>query len=186
MRTLLSMLLVSLGVGCSDDPVSYSAPVGINLKAKSSDSVAGTISEEKGINTESANPYGAFVADARAKLGMDPGEIDVDRVELLLGSSSSGVVSLGEVFDGTVEILFKMNDTDNSYVVAAGAISSATTSGPISLDVSFAERDVSAIDHSKLLSGSFKVVARGPTKAGFSTKNAEAELQVTLTFEAFE
>lgn len=49
---------------CSDDPVSYSAPVGINLKAKSGDVSGTAISEAKSITTETANPYGAFVGDA--------------------------------------------------------------------------------------------------------------------------
>lgn len=189
MRTIqLALILLTplLWTGCADDPVSYSAPIGINMKAKSADSTGGVVSNEKGITTESANPYGAFVAEARRELGRDPGELIVEKAELYLGATSSGVTRLGEVFTGTVEVVFKMNDTDNSYPVATGAISATTTSGPVPLDADFSSDDVSAVDFEKLLGGSFKVIMRGPATAGFSTKGAEAELQVTLTFSAFE
>jgi hypothetical protein len=184
--SLLPFLLVLLSAGCSDEPVSYSEPVGINLKVKSSETTTGTVANEKGINTESSNPYGAFVANARRQLGADPAEIDVARVEILLGASSTGVVTLGEVFDGTVDVLFKMNDTDNSYPVASGTVTTATTSGPIPLATVFDAGEVSSIDHEKMTGGSFKVVARGATAATFATKGAEAELQITLTFSAYE
>lgn len=178
---------LALGAGaCGDDPVSYSAPVGINLKAKSSDTENGVVSDEKGINTESGNPYGAFISDARGKLGRDPALIDVDRVELLLGAGSTGVARLGEVFTGTVDLLFQMNDTDNSYPVASVAIAAGTAAGPVAFDASFAEEDVPDADYVKLLSGSFKVIARGPAAASFVTKGADADLQVTLTFAAYE
>ena len=38
----------------------------------------------------------------------------------------------------------------------------------------------------KLLGGSFKVVLNAPAATDFSTKGAEAELQLTFTFSAFE
>ena len=56
---LISVVSVVSVVACSSDPVSYSAPVGINLKAKAGDAAAGAITESKGITTESGNPYGA-------------------------------------------------------------------------------------------------------------------------------
>jgi len=119
----LYLTLGSLALaGCGDDPVSYSAPVGINLKAKSANSTNGVVTDEKGINTESGNPFGAFVTDARRELGRDPGYIDVDEVTVLLGAGSTGVTRLGEVFTGNVEVLFQMNDTNNTYPVASGTI----------------------------------------------------------------
>lgn len=178
--------LVFCAGACGDDPVSYSAPVGINLKAKSADTANGVVADEKSINTESGNPYGAFVTDARRELGRDPGVIDVDRVELFLGAGSTGVAALGEVFAGTVDLLFQMNDTNNSYPVAAGTISATTTGGPVAFDASFAAEDIPDADYVKLLAGSFKVIARGPAAPTFSTKGAEVDLQVTLTFAAFE
>jgi hypothetical protein len=179
----LSLLFL---IACGDDPVSYSAPVGINMKAKSSDTANGVVSNEKGINTESGNPYGAFVTDAQNKIGRAPAEIDVDRVDLFLGAASTGVTALGQVFGGTVEIVFQMNDTNNSYPVATGTIDAATTSGPVTLDASFAAGEIPDADFAKMLGGSFKVITRGPAAVGFATKGAEAELQVTLTFAAYE
>ena len=40
--------------------------------------------------------------------------------------------------------------------------------------------------HSRALTGSFKVVARGPSAPGFETKGADADIQITFTFAAFE
>lgn len=174
-------------VACGDDPVSYSAPVGINLKAKSSDTVNGVVTDEKGITTESSNPYGAFVADARAALGgADPSEIEVDSVEVLLGANSTGVTTLGEIFDGELAVLFQMNDTDNSFPVAAATITAETAGGPIPLTVSFDSDTLGEADWTKLLGGNFKVISRGPAAADFQNKGADADLQVTFRFTAFE
>lgn len=192
MNTRLIYLSLGLTLGsltlaaCGDDPVSYSAPVGINLKAKSSDTVNNVVSDEKGITTESGNPYGAFTSDARRELGRDPGSIDVEEVTILLGAGSTGVTRLGEVFTGNVEILFVMNDTNNTYAVAAGTIDAAATGGPHELGASFDAGGVPALDYDKLVGGSFKVALRGPAATGFSTKGADADVQVTLTFAAYE
>jgi hypothetical protein len=179
----LPILLIA---ACGDDPVSYSAPVGINLKAKSADTANGVVSDEKAINTESGNPYGAFVTDAQRELGRDPAAIDVDRLELFLGAGSTKVTTLGEVFAGTVEIVFQINDTNNSYSVATGTIAASTTSGPVAFDASFDAAGVPQLDYDKMLNGSFKVVARGPAASDFMAKGAEADLQVTFTFAAYE
>ena len=187
MTRLIYVALGSLALAaCGDDPVSYSAPVGINLKAKSADTVNNVVTDEKGINTESGNPYGAFVSDARRELGRDPGSIDVDQVTVFLGAGSTGVTRLGEVFTGNVEVLFEMNDTNNSYPVAAGTIEAAATGGPLELGTSFNSDAVPDLDYAKLLGGSFKVIMRGPAATGFQSKGADADVQVTLTFAAFE
>lgn len=173
--------------GCSDDPVSYSAPVGINLKAKSADTTNGVVSDEKGITTESGNPYGAFIADAKQRLGgKDPSAISLDKVELFLGAGSTNVTKLGDVFDGTVEVLFQINDTNNSYPAASGAVPAATNAGPTDLGAAFDSGALPEFDYLKLLNGSFKVVTRGPAASGFTTKGADADLQITFTFAAFE
>src|SRR5262245_34636901 len=131
--TLAVATLALSFVACTDDPVSYSEPVGINLKAKSSDTTDAVVSDEKAISTEQSNPYGAFIANAQTSLGGgDPGRIEVDRVELLLGASSTGVTRLAEVFAGEIEVLFQMNDTGNSYPVAAHDMGLAVGQGPVS------------------------------------------------------
>jgi len=184
---LFALALAVPLAACGDDPTGYSSPVGINLKAKSGDVQSGVISDEKGITTESGNPYGAFVTDARAALGgADPARIEVDSATLVLGASSTGVLTLGEVFGGTVEVLFIMNDTNNTFAVGTAAIDATTSAGPVALDIGFASDGVLGDDWTKLLGGSFKVVVRGPAAAGFTTKGADADLQTTFTFAAYE
>lgn len=185
---LTYVLALSLSLAaCSDAPVSYSAPVGINLKAKSADTANGIVSDDKAITTESGNPYGAFVADAKAQLGgKDPTSIVIEKVELFLGAGSTNVTRLGEVFDGTVDVLFEVNDTNNSYPAASGAVPASTGPGPTEIGATFDSGALPDFDYLKLLGGSFKVVTRGPAAAGFTTKGADADLQVTFTFSAFE
>ena len=73
------LIVLSLTLAaCADQPISYSDDVGIALKA---DVVDGTVVDEKNINTESGNPYAAFITDAHNALHADPGSIEVDRVE---------------------------------------------------------------------------------------------------------
>jgi hypothetical protein len=151
MRQLLRLSIPAVAslalVACADDPVSYSEPVTINLKAKSSDVVNNAIDDDKGITTESSNPYGAFVTNARSELGgRDPSSIELESTTLTLGAGSSGVLGLGEVFTGNVEVNFTMNDTDNTYPAAWGAIAAADGSGPITLTSGFATDDLSAAD----------------------------------------
>jgi len=184
MKRIAYLVLTStLALGaCSDDPVSYSAPVGINLKAKASDVAANAITEQKAITTESGNPYGAFINDATAKLGHAPGRAEVDHVTLLLGGTSQGVARLEDVFTGSVDVAFVLDDTNNTYDV--GTIGNPTGVGPDGLDVTFEASALAPQDVIKYLGGGFKVALRGTAAAAF-TGGEEADLQVTLTFAAF-
>lgn len=186
LRVSLVSCLALPAVGCIDDARSYSAPVGINLEATSADTMHGLVADEKQITTESGNPYSAFVGDAREELGRDPSRIGVDKVELSLGASSSGVASLGEVFAGTVEVVFKMNDTDSLYKVANKTVDASASVGPIALDPEFPFDSLSGDQYSKLLGGSFEVMMRGSAAAGFEAKGADVDLQFTFTFVAFD
>jgi len=179
---VLGVLLLS---GCGD-PVSFSAPVGINLKTKAGDVRNGVVTQDKGITTESGNPYGAFISEARSELeGKDPGTIEIPSLTLLLGAQSTGVTALEQVFTGKVEVLFVMNDTDNTYPV--GNIENPKGPGPVDLDVTFDSDTITGEDRTKLLGGAFKSVIRGPAATSFAPpNNAEASLQLTFTFEAYE
>lgn len=179
-----SVCAIVMLVGCTDDPLSYSAPVGINLKAKSGDVSGTSVSNQKGINTESGNPYGAFVNDARRKLGRDPARVEIDEATLTLGAQSTGVVTLSEVFVGDVDVAFIIDDSNNTYDV--GHVIDPVGVGPVGIGINFESNAVSDADYSKFLGGSFKVVIRGAAAPGFSTKGAEANLQVSFTFAAFE
>ena len=183
MKILIAFVPLVLAA-CSDDPVSFSAPVGINLKAKSGDVANTAISEDKAITTESGNPYGVFVSDATTKLAREPGRIEIDHATLLLGAQSTNVTRLEDVFTGVVSVAFLMNDTNNTYEV--GTVNGPTGTGPVDVAISLAGDDMAPQDFTKYLGGSFKVVARGTAAPGFSSKGAEASLQLTFTFAAFE
>jgi len=179
------VVLSGLVLGCGSDPVSYSAPVGINLKAKSADVANATVQDEKNITTESGNPYGAFVSDARLALGgQNPTEIALERVTLTLGGGSNGVTGLEQIFAGQVDVLFVTNDSNNTYLGAH--VVDPTGVGPVELEIDFASEDWQGGDFDKLLGGSFKVVVRGAAAADFQGKGSEADLQVTFSFAAFE
>src|SRR6185436_4546799 len=169
MRASIAYALVI--VGCAD-PVSFSTPVGITLKAKSSDVGNSVISDDKEINTESGNPYGAFVSDARTKLGRDPGRIEVDQLTLVLGAQSTNVTRLEDVYTGDVDVAFLTNDSNNTYDV--GHVMNPTGVGPVEMGIVFQADKISSADFAKILNGSFRVVIRGPAATGFSSKGAEA------------
>jgi hypothetical protein len=178
------ILALPIFAACSS-PVSYSAPVGIELKAKSGDVANATVTELKDITTESGNPYGAFTNDAQAKLGgRQPSRIELNDLTLTLGGQSTGVSALEQVVTGDVDVSFVVNDTNNTY--DAGHIMNPTGVGPDTMDVAFDWSQVTATDRTKILGGSFKVVLRGPAAPGFSTKGADASLQTTFTFDAFQ
>ncbi|MDB4956927.1 MAG: hypothetical protein JWO36_4496 [Myxococcales bacterium] len=180
---LLAFALVSL-TACGADPVSYSAPVGINLTVKSSDVSNNAISDDKAITSESGNPFGAFVNDAHAKLGRDPSRIEIDSVNLILGAQSTGVTTLDQVYTGDVDVALITNDTNNTYDI--GHVMNPTGVGPVAVSVNYDSTRVPALDYTKILTGSFKVVIRGPATATFSGKGAQANMQLTFTFAAFQ
>jgi hypothetical protein len=179
---LFALVLVA---ACGDDPVNYSAPVGIELKAKSGEvSANNSLTPEKSINTESGNPYGAFITEAKNKLGHDPSTIELDKVTMTLGAQSTNVTALEQVMTGEVFVKFLTNDTNNTF--NAGKWTSPMGQGPVNGEVLFDYDMVGDPDVAKFLGGSFKVVLNAPAAADFATKGAEASLQVTFTFTAFE
>ena len=183
--TKTPLVALVLFAACGSDPVNYSAPVGIELKVKSGEVTAtNALTPEKGITTESGNPYGAFINDAKAKIGHDPSEIDLEMVTLTLGAQSTNVSGLEQVMTGDAYVSFLMNDTNNTFVAAH--FGSPTGIGPVDGHASFDWSQVGAPDVAKLLAGSFKVVLNAPAAADFSTKGADAVLQLTFTFSAFE
>jgi hypothetical protein len=166
--------------------VTYSAPVGISLHAKSSDATNGLVTDDKRIATEQGNPYGAFVTEAKTQLaGRSPTAIVVEGAQLSLGDGSTGVTSLAEVFGGNVAIDFLIDDSNNSFGVA-NAVVDAAAPGTLELDPHFDSGALSEFDYAKLLGGHFTVVARGTAARGFADRGANGDLDVMLTFAAFE
>jgi hypothetical protein len=184
-RMMTRLIPVLLLAACGADPINYSAPVGIVLKAKSGDVNQSAVTEQKDITTESGNPYGAFTNDATAKLGgRAPSRIEIDQLTLTLGGQSTGVSALEQVLTGDVDVAFLVNDSNNTY--DAGHVISPTGVGPVDMTPSFDWSAVAATDQAKILGGGFKVVLRGPAAATFSTSSANASLQTTFTFTAFQ
>ena len=184
MTRLYLSSLVLLGA-CASDPVGYSAPVGIELKAKSDDVTESVVTERKDITTESGNPYGAFTNDATAQLGgRAPSRIELDKLTLTLGAQSTGVSALEQVVTGDVDVAFLINDSNNTY--DAGHIMNPTGVGPVDLDPVFDWTDIAQADRDKILGGSFKIVLRAAAAPTFMAAKADASLQATFTFSAFE
>ncbi len=169
-----------------DNPITYSSPVGIELKADSDKVVAGAITDSKNITTESGNPYGAFTNTAKQMLGgKDPSRVEITKATLTLDTGmSTGVTKLDDIFTGDVSISFHMTDSNNTYVV--GTITNPTGLGPDDVAVTFDGGQVSATDYPKFLNGSFLVVLTGTANPMYMGKMAKASVQATFTFEAFQ
>lgn len=185
-QNLLYASLLSLPLAaCGSDPVNYSAPVGIELKAKSGDVAQASLTSSKDITTESGNPYGAFVNTAEAKLsGKTPSAIEVSDLTLTLGGQSTGVNALEQVMTGDVDVAFVVNNTNNTY--DAGHVINPTGVGPVAMDPNFDWSTVAEADRTQMLNGSFKVVLRAPAAASFASSGASVSLQVTFTFDALQ
>jgi hypothetical protein len=182
--TKLPLVLCALAA-CGSDPVNFSEPVGIELKAKSGDVANTAVTEQKDITTESGNPYGKFTADAMTKLnGNAPSSIGLDQLTLTLGGQSTGVTALDQVVTGDVDVAFVTNSSNNTY--DAGHVTSPAGVGPVDLSTDFDWSKVTSDDRAEMLGGGFKVVLRAPAAADFAGKGAEASLQVTFTFVAFQ
>jgi hypothetical protein len=180
---LLPIILATWTLSCGGSR-NYSGPVGVNLRAQSGDVTGGTISSDKIITTEPGNPYGAFINDARVKLGRDPSNVQVSALTLSLGAQSSGVTALEQVYSGRVDVLFLMLGTGISYSV--GHMTNYAGGGPINLTIDFDSTQIVGQDHFNLMSGSFRVVTRGTAAPGFDTRSADASLQHNFTFKAVE
>lgn len=180
---LASLLLVG---ACAEPPVTYSAPIGIRLQAKSAGAFNGVVADDKAITTEQGNPYGVFISSTKEQLaGKSPTAIVIEGAMLHLGDASTNVTALPEVFSGSIAFGFLINDSNNSYGIASGEIDAATGE-TVELDPRFDSAALTEFDYLKLLGGQFKVWARGPAASGFADKAASADLEVTLTFSAFE
>ena len=84
-------------------------------------------------------------------------------------------------------MVFIMNDSNNEFPVAHATIDAGTDGrGPVTMDVDFDSTTILNDDWSRLMTGSFSVALAGLAGPGFDTKGADAALQLTFTFAAFE
>ena len=185
-RLLTCSLLALAASACGDDPVSYSAPVGINVSVSSGDIQYGVVFDEKNINTESGNPYAAYIQAARDELGRDPGSIEIAHATLELLGTSNNVAALGEVFDGDVDISFVMNGSEAEYPATVVTIASDSGAGPIDMHAHHDTGAMSDEDWAEVVGGSFKVRASGPAATTFAAASADANMLATFEFVAYE
>jgi hypothetical protein len=186
MKLLWLALFVTVLAACGDDVVSHSGPVGIHLAFSSGDVSGGRVGDDKNINTESGNPYAAYMAEAREVLGHDPSRIEVDSLTVRLVAPAGSVTTLGGIYDGPTALTFVMNSTNTVMPVATLAIVAATGAGPVPMDVAFDSGGLSADDWASLKDGNFKVVIDGPAQGDFEGASANVDLEALFTFDAIE
>ncbi len=188
MKTLrLLPAAAALALACSSDPIQFSQPVGISLGVNHSNVSGTAVSVDKNINTESGNPYGAFVNAAVQKIGKNPSRIAVTGITLQLLGTSSGVTTLGEVFAGAVAISFQMNSGNGTYPVGTVAVDGTTGAGPIIVSSTFNSATMAPGDYDQLVQGSFKVVLEGTATTAFAGSATDvADLETSFAFVAFE
>jgi hypothetical protein len=182
-----SMVVLSLAACSSDEPLTHSAPVGITINVKASEVAAGKLVADKNINTESGNPYGAFISNAKTALdGKDPARIALAGLTIALDTAkSSGVTTVGGVFIGACKIQFTMSGSGTVYPIGNKAFVAADGAGPISMTATFDSAAMPAADLSELIGGQFKMGIDCGAATTF-TGNADATLITTMTFEAFD
>ena len=179
---ILAVLLVPILLACGDEVVNYSAPVGINTKLRSTDvGAGGAVLLTKNINTESGNPYGAFVNAAARALGRPPSRIAVTYLTLELLPSSTGVDNLNQVFTGQVATGF---DLAGSLYPVGTAVNPAGVGFPMAASFDSAGLDPTAYDD--LVGGGFPVILSGTATSGFAGAGATADLKTTFGFIAYQ
>ena len=176
----LAVLLAPVLLACGDDVVNYSAPVGINVKLRSSDvGAANAVTLSKNITTEQGNPYGAFVNAATRALGRSPSRIAVTYLTLELLPTSTGVTDLNQVFTGQVAVGFEL---------AGSAYPVGTATNPVGVGFpmvpTFDSAGLALAAYSDLLAG-FPVVLDGTATSGFAGGADTADLKATFGFIAY-
>jgi len=179
-RLLIPLLLTLLALpACGDDPIAHSETVSLELSGiKPGDLKNGVASEEKNINTESGNPYGDFLKNARDALGgSDPGTIELVSAYMRVSSSSKNVIAFEDVL-ADAELFFSNSDT----TIPIGSVTSPTGSSvliPIGEDVDFEPL------RTAMLGGDFKVGIRGNAVDPVSD-DFELKISLDLKFTAYE
>ena len=164
---------------CADSPVAYSELVSIKLSdIKDKDVEGGFATEDKNINTEEGNPYGAFLSAAKGALdGVEPSRIELSEALVGLHADSEGVARLDQVFS-RIELI--LSTSTSTYTLAESASLEGSSVELVQLD----DLDWEILAPT-MLQGDFKIGVRAeivsPTPEDF-----EAKLFLDLRFSAFE
>jgi len=185
-RASMAMLVLAMAAGCGgEDPantantVNFSGPVSINIdKFKDGEVRNNAFDADKSISTESGNPYGMFLSQARATLGRPPAAVVVDRVTLTLGRDSTGVTAFEQILGGPLTVYL----ASSSSTVNIGTVAQPTGAGPVEVVIT-ATRDTLAPINSDLIQGSFKVGIRVPAAASLP-RSFDAKVATVLYFRA--
>lgn len=176
-------LVLTVLAGCGDDlaanTVGFSGPVNISVdKFKDGDVRNDAFDADKSISTESGNPYGAFLQQARGALGRAPAAVLVERVTLTLGRDTTGVTSFEQFLGGPLVVYL----ASAAATVIVGTVSQPTGAGPVEVSIT-ATRDTLAPINAELVQGSFKVGLRVPAAAG-RPRSFDAKISTVLYFRA--
>jgi len=185
-RASMAMVVLAMAAGCGDDgssnpanTVNYSGPVSINVdKFKDGEVRNNAFDADKSVSTESGNPYGMFLSQARATLGRPPAAVVVDRVTLTLGRDSTGVTAFEQILGGPLTVYL----SSSSSTVNIGTVAQPTGAGPVEVVIT-ATRDTLAPINSDLIQGSFKVGIRVPAAASLP-RSFDAKVATVLYFRA--
>lgn len=184
-KAVTLITLTALVGGCGDtagtnaNTVNFSGPVPINIdKFKDGEVRNEAFDVDKSVSTESGNPYGAFLQEARARLGRPPAAVIVERATLTLGANSSGVTSFQQFFGGPLTLYL----TNSGTTVNVGTVAQPTGAGPVEVTIT-ATRDTLGPLQNDLSQGSFKVGVRVPAAAG-RPRSFDAKVTTVLHFRA--
>jgi hypothetical protein len=167
---------------CAEDPVLATDLIVITLSdINENDITSGVVEERKNISTESGNPYGEFLREARRILGRDPGRIRVESVQITLDGSSRGVDGFQDLFPGEVNVFLDASAGGTVYV---GRTSAPTGMGPVVLSVISSDDSLAPIMDA-LLGGSFHVGVQGATHR-LEHDDFDAGINIRIGFGAYE
>jgi hypothetical protein len=167
--------------GTNPDPntVGYSGPVSIRLdKFKDGEVHNNAFDSDKDVDTESGNPYAAFLRDARTALGRDPAAVVVDRITFTLASDTRGVTAFEQIFTGTAVVYV----ATSTVTVNVGTVVAPTGAGPVTVQITASRADLAPIN-AALIGGHFKVGMRVPA-APTRPASFDARVSTTLYFRA--
>lgn len=182
---MIGMAMAAMAAGCGDDGTTdlntagYSGPVNVRLdKFKDGDVRNDAFDSDKDIDTESGNPYAAFLRDARTSLGRDPAAVVLDRMTFTLASDSRGVTGFEQIFAGTAVVYL----ATSAVTVNVGTAVMPTGAGPIAVQVTATRAELAPIN-AALVSGHFKVGMRVPASPT-RPSSFDVKASTTLYFRA--